>query len=38
MRIFALFLALLITGCATKAAISDLDNDKAIVRGTIWSG
>jgi hypothetical protein len=37
MRIFVLFLALLITGCATKAAISDLDNDKVIVRGSIWS-
>ena len=37
MRIFALFLALLITGCATKPAISDLDNDKVIVRGSIWS-
>ena len=37
MRILALFLAFLITGCATKPVISDLDNDKAIVRGTIWS-
>ena len=34
MRIFALSLAFLITGCATTAVISDLESDKVLVQGS----
>ena len=37
MRILALVLVFLIAGCATNSAISDLEKDKVIMRGTIWS-